>query len=219
MRLVSPGAFQNTLAREFAPFVTVRGELLDRVASAEYSVIDEDTLQITVRIKDVQASGQAEGVLVDNDFDIVVCDLNAAYHADLAVSNRRDPTSFRSFGSLTNPLMTLKPRDTRWERFYIGSENTGKSLDGLKFRPISSRLHEERYFDLGRGRLNITANVRTGQVAVSGMRPGERAYIECNVRFKVGRPPIRHAKWITGYSAFSQRSIDETIVIRLLPGS
>jgi hypothetical protein len=219
VRLVSPGAFQNTSAREFAPMVTVRGSLLDRAASAEYSVIDEDTLQVTVRIKDVQASGQAEGVLVDNDFDIVVYELNAAYHADLALSNRRNPSSFRSFGSLANPLMTLKPADTRWERFYIGSENAGRSLDGLRFRPFVNLNHEERYFDLGRGRLNITANVRTGQVAVSEIRPGERAYIECGVRFKVGRPPQRHTKWITGYSAFSERPVDESVRVRLLPGS
>lgn len=38
-------------------------------------------------------------------------------------------------------------------------------------------------------------------------------------RHGVKKPQSTHAKWITGYSAFSQRSIDETIVIRLLPRS
>lgn len=218
VRLVSPGAFPNPSAREFAPMVTVRGGLLDRAASAEYSVIDEDTLQVTVRIKDVQASGQTEGVLVDNDFDIVVYELNAAYHADLALSDRRNPGSFRTFGNLANPLMTLRPAEKRWERFYVGSENAGRSLDGLRFRSFVNLNHEDRYFDLGRGRLNITAAVRSGLVAVSGIRPGERAYLECGLRFKVGRPPLRHTKWITGYSAFSQRPIDESVRVRLLPG-
>lgn len=217
VQLVSPGAFRNTQGKEFAPIVTVRGELLDRVASAQCSVINEDTLQVTVRIKDVQVSGQAEGVLVDNDFDIVVYDLDAEYGADLAIGSSKSPAALRYFGRHGREFVTLKLRDTDWGKFYIGAENIGRSLDGMEVSVGYDPIVKERYFQLGRSRLNVTAKVRVGGIPISFIRPGERILIEGRVRYKSAkeRDPIK--KYFTGFSSISYSRSPGTTYIRVLP--
>ncbi len=215
--LVSPGAFRGSTNGDFAPIVTLRGELLDRVASAQCSVINEDTLQVTVRIKDVQVSGQAEGVLADNDFDLVVYDLDAKYASDLAVGTRRAPAALRYFGKQGKQIATVNLRSTDWGKFYVGAENTGRSVDGVVVFVGYQEAIKEQYFLLGRRRINVTAKIRQGVNPVAVVRPGERIYMEGGVRYKSAKERTPTRKFISGSSGFSSNRSLEYPLVRIRP--
>jgi len=214
--LVDPGAFQLGDDR-FAPVVTLRGDLLDRVASARAYAINEDTLQIAVWIKDVQVSGQAEGVLVDNDFDLVVYDFDFPFSKDMAVGIRGVPALVGSFGGTANKGVRLKLRGTDRGSFHIAYENTGRSVDGLRLHPGYNRTLDERYFLLGRFRSNITANVRLSKIALTNQRPGERAYIKAEVRYKNAKRRIPTPMYMYGKSVLATRDLVDYLTVRVLP--
>lgn len=214
--LVSPGAFRGSFFRDFAPIVTIRGGLSDRVASAQTAVINEDTLQVTVQIKDVQVSGQAEGVLADNDFDLVVYDLDAEYGSDLAVGTRRSPAALRSFGSARRQIANVSLRGTDWGKFYIGAESTGRSVDVFSITMSYDASAKERYYLLGKRRINISAKVRT-EAPLSLLNPGERIYIEGGVRYKSVKERKLIKKFITGFSHYFLGHSSEPAYIRIRP--
>lgn len=214
VKLVKPGAFQ-TGDDQYAAMVAVRGDLLDRVGSARAHAINENTLQIIVWIKDVQSSGQAEGVLVDNDFDLVVYDFKSAYGVDMAVGTRPSAGSMRTFGSRANQFVTLKLRGTRWGSFFIGYENTGRTVDVLRVFPGYIGGIYERYFHLGPTRRNISANVRRSEIALTDQRPGQRTYIKGEIRYRSMKKRIRFSKSMRGQSALAPRDLIDYFSVRV----
>lgn len=201
--MVSPGAFRTSRAQNFAPIATIRGGLLDRVASAQTAVINADTLQVTVRVKDLQSSGQAEGVLADADFDLVVYDLDADYALDLAVGTRRSPAALRHFGSARRQTATLNLQGKDWGKFYIGVENTGRTLDGKTVNVGYQEAIQEQYFLLGKRRTNVTAEIVRRVTPVAVLRPGERIYLEGVVRYKSAKERTPTVKFVSGSSGTS----------------
>lgn len=217
--LVAPGAFRASRMQDFAPIATIRGGLLDRVASAQTAVINADTLQVTVRVKDLQSSGQAEGVFADNDFDLVVYDLDANYALDLAVGTRRSPAALRHFGRDRKQTATLNLEGKDWGKFYIGVENTGRSLDGKTVSVSYQEAIKEQYFLLGKRRINVTAKIVRGDSPVAVLRPGERIYLEGGVRYKSAKertPTVKFVYGVSGTSFYYNRSL-ETPRIRIFP--
>lgn len=186
--LTEPGAFAGVNTDRYVPIVTVKGGTTDQIATANVGIVNDDTLQVTVRTKDVQTGGQSEGVLEDNDFYLVLYDTEADYAQDLGIGVRNVPASFRTLGvrnaSGADQAIVVKPRATRRQRFFLGSENAGRSLDGLRLRQTGTgKGVATDYFRLTGGRVNVTATVKIGGFAAAAVRPEEFIQFEGGIRY------------------------------------
>lgn len=207
------GAFGGPNPDRFIPIVTTRGGLLDQVASAQVFITNADTLQIAVRTKDVQDSGQDEGVLSDNAFDIVVYTSEPEFAPDLGIGARNVPASFRTFGvrnaTGAGQVATVRPRGTKRQRFFSASENVARSVDGLRLLQLGkTKGATTDYFRLTGGRANVSAAIRSGGLVAASVRPGDRVSFEGGIRYRKSDRPRPKTFRLRGSSVSAPGAID-----------
>jgi len=220
IEIVSAGAFAGVESDRYAPIVDINNtNLADENIQAEVSIIDANTLRISVATNDVQTSGDSGGVPTDRNFFLSLIDTTPALFHDLSLSTRNLPATFRGAGitNLTGAGQTvrLKLVNTSKSRVFFNSENAGSAIDDLRLKgqAISGKI-DSRFFDTTSGRRNITAQVKLGAVAVEDLRPGDAVSIEGLIRYKnVNQTPRITAKLRTiSSNATSRQDVNRIFV-------
>jgi hypothetical protein len=209
----APGAFAGSDPDRFGAVVGIKGGITDRMAVADAVVTDDNTVTVQVVTHDVQTAGEFQGVVEDNDFYLVLYDLEPNLGPDLGIGTKKPLTTFKGFGTQNETGagqgIRLNLTGTTQRKFFFASENTGDSIDGLRLKGIATAGPlETTFFRITGGKTNITAEVKTGSLVAEDVRPGETIRFEGRTAFKSETTRPTKTLKLRGTSDFQPSSRD-----------
>lgn len=215
----APGVFTGAAATRYVPMAYVRSNaLVDESAKTDIEFVDGDNIRIAVSTDDVQATGQSAGVPTDRAFFVTLYDTLGGFSQDLSLSRSAIPATLVGQGVINangaGQTVSLNLPGVSARKVFFRSENLGRSVDSLTLRGQGiARPLDARFFRTTGGRVNVTAQVRTGAVVASDMRPGDTVSFEGSFRYtRSFNRPGRAVKMLAGSTALTS-AIDVNRVV------
>lgn len=212
--IVSPGAFAGRTATEFLAHAN-----LDQAVSADEAIIsnvtipNDDTLEVSVNINDVEASGEAAGVPTDGSFFLSLFDARAELQPDMRIGEKGNLTKMKGNNTYNTTgagqQLRLKLVSTSRKKYFFALENDGNIADNVRIKEkgAGNRVRTN-YFRLTGGRANVTAKVRKAGSIAEEVNPGAFVRYEGRIKYlSTDKRPGRKIR-LTGTSLIAPSASD-----------
>lgn len=218
LEIDAPGAFNGVIGDRYVVNAFNHGtDFQDELVGASLAVVDADTLRVSLGSTDVEIDGENTGVLADLPITVIIYDTDPGFAADLAISAKRAPGSFKGTdfrnASGAGQSIRLALVGTRPRKFFFLSENAGHLTDGTAVKGFGIRgALRSGFFRTTGGRANVTAAIRSGTLVASDLRPGTTVRFEGRTAYRDSDSRPKRNLRLMGRSASRPAAVDQVKV-------
>lgn len=187
--IVSPGAFAGRSATDFVAQVNLDQSVsADEAIMSNVTIPDDNTLQVSVNINDVEASGNDAGVPINRPFFLSLFDARAELQPDLRIGEKGSLTKMKGDNKYNasggGQQLKLELVSTSRKKYFFALENDGNIADNVRVKEkgAGSRVRTN-YFRLTGGRANVTAKVRKAGSIAEDVNPGAFVRYEGRIKY------------------------------------
>lgn len=187
--IISPGAFAGRNATEFVAHANLDQSVsADEAIMSDVTILNDDTLEVSVNINDVEQSGQALGVATDRSFFLSLFDAGAELQPDLRIGEKGSLTKMKGNDQYNatgaGQQLKLELVSTSRKKYFFALENDGNIADNVRVKEkgAGSRVRTN-YFRLTGGRANVTAKVKKAGSVEEEVNPGAFVRYEGRIKY------------------------------------
>lgn len=212
--IVSPGAFAGRSATEFVAHANLDQSVSsDEAILSDVTIPDDDTLEVSVNINDVEQAGQTAGVAVNRPFFLSLFDARAELQPDLRIGEKGSLTKMKGNDNYnatgSGQQLRLELVSTSRRKYFFALENDGNIADNVRVKKKGAgSLVRTNYFRLTGGRANVTAKVKKAGSIEEAVSPGAFVRYEGRIKYLSSENRPGRKIRLTGSSLISPTATD-----------